>query len=655
MILKLFRNTGWTLCVVLSATSAPALALPSADDAILGAYDAYRAGDPLKLARYSKRLEGDLLEPWTDYWRLAVRLEDASGSDVQAFFAKHRDTYVAELLRGDWLKVLGQRRDWTQFDRESADFPRPDLEIQCYELSSRISRGEKAGDDAARAEAAAVWLEPRELPEGCATLSETLMKPEPFPVTRIWQRVRVLFENGQITAAKATLGYLPKSEAPDERALSEAARVPKRLISRLPASLERRPMREVAVLAGVRYARADPEGAAKALEGAFGERLPERELKYLWGRVAVEGARMHLDQALRWYARAGDTPLDDDQLAWKARAALRRGNWALVRSTIDRMSTGARLDPAWIYWYGRGLAAQGEEAGARAYFLRIAGQTDFYGLLADEELGYVGTAPETSYVPSEEEVAAAGANPGLARALELIRIGMRTEGVREWLFTLRGLDDKRLLAAAELARRAEVYDREIQAADRTERIHNFSLRYPTPYREVFQEYAQSHGLDEAWVFGLVRQESRFVTEARSGAGATGVMQVMPHTARYVAANMKLRNFRSKGVGDLQTNVRLGTGYMKIVLGQLGHSVLASTAYNAGPSRAKRWRDARPLEGAIYVETIPFAETRDYVKKVTANSVFYSALIEKKSTPIKERLGVVPASGPPLAESDLPLE
>jgi soluble lytic murein transglycosylase len=409
------------------------------------------------------------------------------------------------------------------------------------------------------------------------------------------------------------------------------------------------------VLAGVRYAHADPEGAAKALEGAFGARLDERESKYLWGRVAVEGARMHLDQALAWYARAGDTPLDDDQLAWKARAALRRGNWALVRSTIDRMSAGARLEPAWVYWYGRGLAAQGEEAGARAYFLRIAGQTDFYGLLADEELGYVGTAPEASYVPSEEEVAAAGANPGLARALELIRVGMRTEGVREWLFTLRGLDDKRLLAAAELARRAEVYDREIQAADRTERIHNFSLRYPTPYREVFQEYAQSHGLDEAWVFGLVRQESRFVTEARSGAGATGLMQVMPHTARYVAANMKLRNFRSKRVADLQTNVRLGTGYMKIVLGQLGHSVLASTAYNAGPSRAKRWRDARPLEGAIYVETIPFPETRDYVKKVTANSVFYSALIEKKSTPIKERLGVVPASGLPLAEGDLPLE
>ena len=645
MIFKLFRSKRLAFSVVLFAISQAAQAEPASDEALLGAYDAYRAGDAIKLARYSKRLEGTLLEPWADYWRLAVRLEDASDADVQAFLAKHKDTYVAEVLRGDWLKVLGERHEWTAFERDAQGFARPDLEIRCHELNARIARG----DAAAREDAQAVWLEPHELPEGCAALVASLMKTERFTTTRIWQRVRILYESGQITAAKTALGYLPKSEAPDERALAEAARVPKRLISRLPAWLTDRPLREVAVLAGIRYARADPEGAAKALEGAFGDRLPGRELKYLWGRVALEGARVHLEQALAWYARADDTPLDDDQLAWKVRAALRRGEWQIVRDSIDRMSPAARQDPAWTYWYGRGLAAAGEEAGARAYFLRIAGQTDFYGLLADEELGYVASVPETNYAPSDEEVGQAASNPGLARALELIRLGVRTEGVREWLFSLRSLDDRKLLAAAELARRAEVYDREIQAADRTERLHNFSLRYPMPYREVFEEYARSHGLDAAWVFGLVRQESRFVAEARSGSGATGLMQVMPHTARYVAASIGLRHFRSRRMAELETNVRLGTGYMKIVLGQLGHSVLASAAYNAGPARARRWRDAKPLEGAIYVETIPFPETRDYVKKVIANSVFYSALIEKQPTPIKQRLGVVPALNGALAD------
>jgi len=163
-----------------------------------------------------------------------------------------------------------------------------------------------------------------------------------------------------------------------------------------------------------------------------------------------------------------------------------------------------------------------------------------------------------------------------------------------------------------------------------------------PYRDVFTGYAKTYGLDEAWVLGLVRQESRFVTEARSSAGAAGLMQVMPHTARFVAAKIGMRGYRPKNVTEVKTNIAMGTGYMKIVLEQLGHPVLASAAYNAGPNRARRWRDARPLEGAIYAETIPYAETREYVKRVMANSVFYAALLNEKPTPIKARLGVIPA-------------
>ena len=370
--------------------------------------------------------------------------------------------------------------------------------------------------------------------------------------------------------------------------------------------------------------------------------------------VGYEGAREHHNDALKWFARAGDTPLDDWQLAWKVRAALRDGEWKVVRDSIDRMSFGAAHQPTWLYWYGRALAAQGEEMGSRAYFLRIAGQTDFYGLLAAEELGYVLALPDITHVPTEAEVAKAAADQGLKRALELIRLGLRTEGVREWLFTIRSFDDERLLAAAELARRHGVYDRAIHTADRTSRLHNFTLRYPMPYQEVFRGYAGAHGVDEAWVLGLVRQESRFNTEARSSAGAAGIMQVMPRTARYVAGKIGMRNYRPKTVTEIETNVTLGTGYLKLVMEQLGHPVLASAAYNAGPSRARRWRDEKPLEGAVYIESIPFSETRDYVKKVMANAVYYAAVLEKKPVPLKARLGVIQPPGawePPVFEEE----
>jgi soluble lytic murein transglycosylase len=461
-------------------------------------------------------------------------------------------------------------------------------------------------------------------------------------VADVWQRVRVLFENGQITAAKEALGYLPKAEAPDERLLAEAARHPKRLLERLPKNMERRATREVVVLAAVRQARNDPEEAADALDGALARRLSEPDLRYLWGRVAYEGARQHHDQALRWYARAGEARLDDEQLAWKVRAALRRGHWQTVRDTISHMSPEVRRYSAWTYWYGRALAAHGEDTASRAYYLRIAGQADYYGLLADEELGYVGTLPKDKYVPTEDEVAKAKGHPGLARALELIRLGMRTEGVREWQFAIRNFDDTQLLAAAELARREEIYDRAIHTADRTVRTHNYSLRYPVPFRDVFSEYASNHGLDEAWMLGLARQESRFIADARSAAGAAGLMQLMPRTARFVASKIGMRRFHHRDVTKVETNVRLGSRYMKLILDQLGHPVLASTAYNAGPSRARRWRDAKPLEGAIYIENIPFSETRDYVRKVMANSVFYSAVLHQEPTPLKARLGTIPA-------------
>ena len=652
MIFKKFRS----LSVLLAVAAAPVAlcAAPSqkeSDFHLLGTFDAYRAGNPMKLARHAEKIEGHVLTPWVEYLRLSLKLDDAQTAEARAFFGKYGDTYVGERLRGDWLKVLGKRGDWKEFDREGADYARDDVEIRCYAWLSRLARG----DGSALAEAQDMWLYPAELPPGCETLATLLWERGRIQVTDVWERVRELFEEGQIVAAKVALGYLPKAESPDERMLAEAARHPKRLLTRLPKGMDKRATKEVVVLAAVRHARIDPEGVAEMLEGPLAQQLTEEDLRYLWGRVALDGARIHHEQALRWYARANEAILDDVQLAWRARAGLRRGAWQTVRDAIDRMSPETRREAAWTYWYGRALAAQGEATGARAYYLRIAGQSDFYGLLANEELGYVGTVPVAGYTPTDEDVAKSKNHPGLARALELIRLGMRTEGVREWLFTIRHFDDRQLLSAAELARRAGIHDRAIHTADRTVRSHNFALRYPVPYHDVFREYAKSNSLDEAWVLGLVRQESRFVTDARSGVGAAGLMQVMPRTAKFVARKIGLKRFRPKDVTEVQTNVSLGTGYLKIVLDQLGHPVLASAAYNAGPSRAKRWRDARPLEGAIYAETIPFAETRDYVKKVMANAVFYSAVLNKSATPIKARLGTVPArvAGEPIEDDDLP--
>ena len=239
----------------------------------------------------------------------------------------------------------------------------------------------------------------------------------------------------------------------------------------------------------------------------------------------------------------------------------------------------------------------------------------------------------------------------LARALELYRLGLRTEATSEWIFAVRHYDDRRLLAAAELARRAAVYDRAINTAGRTERLHDYRVRYLAPFRDVFREYARAYDLEEAWVLGVVRQESRFIVDARSGAGATGLMQLLPDTARWVARRIGYKGYTTKRVAEVETNVTLGTRYLRHVLDGFGTPVLASAAYNAGPSRARRWQPAQAMEGAVFVESIPYSETREYVKRVLANTVHYALLLEGRSVPLKQRLGTIPGrnGAPPALE------
>lgn len=649
MILQHFRNVTLVLCLLAPMAQAAARG-SSVDDAVLAAYDAYHAGDPMKLARAAQALPKDyVLEPYVAYWTLSLRLEDASEADVQAFLDKYSGTYVAALLRADWLKVLGKRADWTDFEKERASVPSPDLETACYGWLAHIARGETVALRALKS----IWLEPRDLPDGCNALVDQLAARDAIGVGDVWRRVRALFENGQIAAAKRTLDYLPKKESPNESRLTMAATHPQKLLAHRPLQAQTRADRELLVLAAVRLARKDVRAAADALQGALASLLEAQDRAYLWAQIGYQGALAHEDDALAWYAEAGEYPLSDTQLGWKARAALRAGDWQAVRDAIDGMSAQESRLSAWIYWYGRALAAQGKPEAARAYYMRIAGNTDFYSVLAAEELGFLATAPKDGYVSTESEVAAAAAQPAILRALELYRLDLRTEGAAEWSYAVHGMNDRQLLAAAEVARRAQLFDRSITTADMTRRVHNFELRYPAPYRDVFAEFALDHDVDEAWVLGLVRQESHFIVDAHSAAGARGLMQLMPHTARWVARKIGLKHYHPGHMAEVKTNITLGTGYLKLVLDNLGHEVLASAAYNAGPGRARSWRDAKPLEGAIYAENIPFDETRRYVKKVMANAIFYASLYGDGPSSLKERLGMV-SSDDPSAGGDVTL-
>ncbi len=611
------------------------------DERFLAARDAFRLGDRARFERIAPELQGYELEAYVDSWRLSAQLSDQKENidpaTVRAFLNRNDKSYVADKLRGDWLKLLGKGQRWSEFDAEFPQLVQADQELACYALQSRRARGDATvGNDALP-----LWFSLLEPPDPCYPVLEALITDKRVLADEVWARIRRQFEANKMAAARYTMNYLPPSQTPDGKLAETVIDKPLPWLLKLPGGALPRMQRELAALAVQRIARNDVRQAAEQLT-RLGDRLQPAERGWAWTQIAWKAAQKHMPEALDWFARAGDVPLSDEAAQWKVRAALRVQDWALVRATIEQMSPALAAQPDWTYWLGRAYRAGGRADEATALFMRISGQPSFYGNLADDELSRPIVAPPRAAAPTREELAQAAANPGVQRALAFFRLNLRFEGTREWSWALRGMSDRELLAASELAQRAGIYDRAIAAADRTKNEHDYALRYLAPFGDQVRPAARNQALDDAWVYGLMRQESRFITNAKSTVGASGLMQLMPATARWVAKKIGLRDYHPGQVNDTETNVLLGTSYMRLVLESLdNHPVLASAAYNAGPGRARNWRADRPLEGAIYAETIPFSETRDYVKKVMSNSVYYSALFDGKPQSLKKRLGVIP--------------
>lgn len=640
----------------------------TADAPILAAREAFRLGDRAKLSVLHTQMAGTdatrhELAPWVMYWYLRQRLSDDNVEGVSEFLQEQKGSYLAEKLRADWLKWLAKRQQWEDFQREFGTLAQADTELTCYAGQARLARqgamAERATETQATLDAAApLWFNTLDLPAACGPLMDRLVLEGRIGVNDVWERIRRQLEVKKLSAVSASAEYLPMAQRPDAKILSHILEKPQRYLEQhsLPVNASRLSM-EMSLFAVQRLARMDPVAAAD-----FWQKLQSRfsvaDRSYAWGQIAQQAAQRHLPEALAWFGlAAADGKLSAEQLAWQVRAALRAHDWLAVRQTIAQMPANMAAQPDWTYWLARALATQQRQEEAKALYLKISGQPNFYSNLADEELNRTLQLPPRAQPPSKEEQAEAKNNLSLRRALALYRLDMRLEGLREWNWALRGMNDRQLLAAADLARRNAIFDRAIYTADRTQGQHDYALRYIAPFRDNVMPHTHEMMLDSAWVYGLMRQESRFVTSAKSGVGAKGLMQLMPKTAQWVAKKIGLKNYQPEQVADIDTNVILGTNYLRMVFTDLDqHPVLASAAYNAGPGRARRWRAEAPLEGAIYAETIPFDETRDYVKKVMSNALYYSALFEHKPQSLKSRLGMVgprSANGSGARVSDLP--
>ncbi|MBK9161039.1 MAG: lytic transglycosylase domain-containing protein [Nitrosomonadales bacterium] len=634
---------------------APTIASRGTNDSdFLAARDAFRAGNADKLGYYAKRLKKSPLEIYASYYQLRLDLDDAGARQypgsvagkVADFLARPEDTPLVDQLRGEWLKLLGKNRQWDLFDAEYPRLIKEDTELACYALQSRS----RIHEPTVLSEAREMWFNGKGLPDNCGALFETALSAGIISEQDVSRRLRLALETGNVSLAKKLAERLSGKLAITAAALDLAAADADRYLENAKLDGKTEGQRIVALFALQRLAKQSPE-LAEARWTKIAVYFTDAEQHYFYGWLGYEAARKLDTRALQWFKAAAGTPLNERQSAWRVRAALRARDWPAVLAGIDGMDERQQRDTTWQYWKARALQAAGKPDEARKLFASLSGDHNYYGQLAGEELAESQNPPSLAghgtnqaapaYKPGKRDIAAMLALPGIQRTLALYRMELRSEALKEWSWTLRNFNDHELLTAAEIARRNKMYDRAIGAANLTVNVHDFGLRYLAPYRDALQAHIRENNLEEAWVYGLMRQESRFVTAARSSAGAAGLMQIMPSTARWVARKMGLKSYRPSLIHQLDTNLRLGTYYMKTVLSWFdGSPVLASAAYNAGPGRARQWRGDAPMEGAIYAETIPFDETRDYVKKVMSNTMYYARLFGDPPRSLKQRMGIV---------------
>ena len=671
------------------AASAPAAAAAAAppsltpgDQVILNMREALRRGERARLTALLPQARGHALEPWAAYWELKARLDDAKADEVRDFLARYANTYQEDRLRGDWLLLAGKRRDWDTF---AADYPRlrmrDDPRLRCYAaaLDARLGR---AATPATLAQVRADWFAQRDADDACMLAVALLHQAGQLPYQDLWKRARLALEANRPLLARAAV----ELDAPDAGPVvaqiqSNAVRYLGTLNARVPLVTNKR--MELVTLALVKIASSDPAQAAAQMERHWAARLGAEERNWVWGAIGRQSALKQQSGALDYFAKVTrDGDLSGDMLAWKARAALRQGQWRTVAAAIDAMNADTRRDSAWTYWLARSKLAQpasdADRAAARRLLESIAdasGAGGFYEKLAAEELGLSvaatttapaapalalasdpapapaadpASAPATAPAPAptsapapltEAEREGARRHLGLTRSLLAIVLGLRAEGVREWnywtrMHTTGGMSDRELYAAADYACRFQVWDRCISTSERIKSFSDLTQLFPMPLRDAVTRQAQQAGLDPAYVYGLIRQESRFVMDARSSAGASGLMQLMPRTARWTARKIGLDGYTPALLDDPDTNLMLGISYLKLALDEFhGSMPLAAAAYNAGPA----------LEGAIWAENIPFNETRDYVKKVLTNTTEYAAILSGQPQSLRARLGAI---GPP---------
>jgi soluble lytic murein transglycosylase len=454
----------WTL-LLSSPAHALNIAVQNSDTLLQAALEAYKKQNEPALADYAQQLHDQdyILAPYADYWLMLLRLSQADNDSVRVFLDKYSSLPFADRVRGEWLKKLGRQQDWQTFFAELPNFHRDDTAVKCYSLYGQAELGNPQEMMEVLAEGKRLWAVTIDQPANCDALFDSMFSAKVLTESDVWSKLRMALVAGKITLAKTTAKRLKNFDQADAKLMDSVYQNPQRALQKRPVSVKSHYGRELNLYAFDRVARTQPDLAISLWQKSQ-PAFDASDRNYMWGRFALHAARKHDPRALEWFERANDMTLDKEQMAWRVRAALREHDWEAVSSAIAAMPNDQQDEGAWRYWKARALKAQQQLAAANAILAPLSLEQNYYGLLAQDELGDIISAQPVYYKASDEEVRAIMKLPAIQRALELHRLDMRGESRQEWAWAASNFDDKQLIAAAEVAFRSDWYDVAINTA-----------------------------------------------------------------------------------------------------------------------------------------------------------------------------------------------
>jgi soluble lytic murein transglycosylase len=593
-------------------------------------------------------LQAYALYPYLQAARIEWALRRAAGawheSDVAAaeLLAKTGQTPVARALRRAWLTSLARRESWdaflTEYDAAAAT---PTLE--CQHFSARIAREQTADlADALRQR----WLTAYRLPSECEPAFAWLRARRELPDALVEQRVGLLLDNGNTAFARTVAARLPQNAAAP--LLERAAFIdnPARMLDTLLAEPSRVVPDEVVLEAWSRLTRAAPEAALARFTPLRERSATSDETAELERALALGLAWDRRPEALEYFARVPRAALDDLELEWWVRAAMWAGEWDLVRTTIAAMSTEHRAEAAWRYWAARAVEEGGDSEAAHTLYAALQGGDNYYSAVAAARLGERVT-PKLEPVPLDaEQVATIAAEGTFRRVHELVLVGLRELATNEWRHGYASLTEAQQLQAVHLAARWGIFDIAVATATSHGRFNDYALLYPRPYAEHVATAVTLTEVDPHLLYGVLRQESLFRPDAASAAGALGVAQLTPATARETARRWGLPAPQRDDLLDPRVSITLGAARIAELLERFDAQLpVALGAYNAGATAATRWLPPRAIDSDVWIENIPFNETRAYVRRVLWHSLVFAWLETERAQNTRHWLHEVVSARP----------